>query len=136
MRKDLYQAHKLAAEKHDLEYYKQVLLDFEAQRAAEAEAKAAAKAAKEANKSSGKSKKKTKASTEAGEEENEDVEMADAEGDLDVDEGADEKKPKASKKRKAAADAEDPNVSFPQSPYLQILTSPNRHPKYPHPRRS
>jgi hypothetical protein len=117
MRKDLYQAHKLAAEKHDLEYYKQVLLDFEAQRAAEAEAKAAAKAAKEANKSSGKSKKKTKASAEAGEEENEDVEMADAEGDLDVDEGADEKKPKVSKKRKAVADVEDPNVSV-----LRLIT--------------
>jgi hypothetical protein len=115
MRKDLYQAHKLAAEKHDLDYYKQVLREFEEQRAAEAEAKAAAKAAKEANKSSGKSKKKAKASTEAGEEENEDVEMADAEGDLEVDEGADEKKPKASKKRKAVADAEDPNVSVQQS---------------------
>jgi hypothetical protein len=136
MRKDLYQAHKLAAEKHDLEYYKQVLLDFEAQRAAEAEAKAAAKAAKEANKSSGKSKKKAKVGADAGGEENEDVEMADAEGDLDVDEGADEKKPKASKKRKAVADAEDPNVSVLQSSYLQILTSLNRHPKYPRPRRS
>lgn len=136
MRKDLYQAHKLAAEKHDLDYYKQVLREFEEQRAAEAEAKAAAKAAKEANKSSGKSKKKTKASAEAGEEENEDVEMADAEGDLEVDEGTEEKKPKASKKRKAVADAEDPNVSGLQPPFLQVLTSPNRHPKYPRPRRS
>ncbi len=111
MRKDLYQAHKLAAEKHDLEYYRQVLLDFEAQRVAEAEAKAAAKAAKEASKSGGKSKKKTKAGPETGGEATEDVEMVDAEGDLEVDEGAGEKKPKASKKRKAVADAEDPNVS-------------------------
>jgi len=113
MRKDLYQAHKLAAEKHDLAYYQQVLLDFEAQRVAEAEAKAAAKAAKEASKSSGKSKKKAKAGAETGEEVTEDVEMADADGDLEVD-GVDEKKPKASKKRKAVADAEDPNVSFEQ----------------------
>jgi hypothetical protein len=136
MRKDLYQAHKLAAEKHDLDYYKQLLREFEEQRAAEAEAKAAAKAAKEANKSSGKSKKKTKASAEAGEEENEDVEMADAEGDLEVDEGADEKKPKASKKRKAIADAEDPNVNVRQSLYLQILTSINRRRKCLRRRRS
>jgi hypothetical protein len=112
MRKDLYQAHKLAAEKHDLAYYKQVLLDFQAQREAENEAKAAAKAAKEASKSSSKSKKKAKAETDAAEEQNEDVEMADAEGDLDVD-GAEEKKSKPSKKRKAAADAEDSTVSFP-----------------------
>jgi hypothetical protein len=112
MRKDLYQAHKLAAEKHDLDYYKQVLLDFEAQREAENEAKAAAKAAKEASKSSGKSKKKAKAETDAAGEENEDVEMADAEGELDVDDGAEEKKAKPSKKRKAVADAEDSTVSF------------------------
>lgn len=112
-RKELYHAHKLAAENHDLDYYKQVLLDFEAQREAENEAKAAAKAAKEASKSSGKSKKKAKADPDAAGDEHEDVEMADAEGELDVDEGAEEKKSKPSKKRKAVADAEDPNVSFP-----------------------
>ncbi len=118
MRKDLLQAHKLAAEKHDLAYFKQVLLDFQAAREADLEAKAEAKAAKDASKS--KSKKRSKAAADVEDDENEDVEMADAGADLDVDGGASEKKPKSSKKRKAVADPEESSVG---SPKLQFTFS-------------
>lgn len=117
MRKDLYQAHKLAAEKHDLEYFKQVLREFEAAKAAEneakaaaEEAKAAAKAAKEANKAASKTKKKAKNSVEVDNDDNEDAEMPDAEGELVVDGEGSEKKPKSSKKRKAVTDPEETSV--------------------------
>ncbi|KAI9640806.1 hypothetical protein NHQ30_010646 [Ciborinia camelliae] len=50
MRKDLYQAHQLAAEKNDLDYFKAVLTDFMEQKRADEEAKEAAKAAKKAKK--------------------------------------------------------------------------------------
>ncbi|KAI0447419.1 hypothetical protein F4803DRAFT_546308 [Xylaria telfairii] len=84
MRKDLQAAHLLAAEGHDLDYYKNVLREFEEQRLAKAEAK--------------KSKTKTpKKSTKAADEEEGDVEMDDVEE--EAGEPA-EKKPK-SKKRKA-----------------------------------
>ncbi|TRX93900.1 hypothetical protein FHL15_005282 [Xylaria flabelliformis] len=83
MRKDLQAAHLLAAEGHDLDYYKNVLREFEEQRLAKAEAK--------------KSKVKTpKKSTKAADEEG-DVDMDDVE---DAAEEPVEKKPKT-KKRKA-----------------------------------
>lgn len=99
MRKDLQQAHQLAAEKHDLEFYKQVLKDFQENQVAEMEAKAAAKLAKTASKS----KKKAKANTD---EENEDVDMVDVGGE-DGGEEETSSKPKSSKKRKAGTDADE-----------------------------
>lgn len=99
MRKDLQAAHVLASEGHDLDYYKNVLREFEEQRLAKAEAK--------------KSKAKTpKKSSKA----------ADEDGDVDMDDVEDEagepteKKPK-SKKRKA----EDENSVGPQTHGLLTL---------------
>lgn len=90
MRKDLQNAHLLAAEQNSLEYYKNVLREFEEQRLAKLEAKKA--------KSVKTPKKGAKAAEAAAVDEDEDIEMPDA------DEGDDaepvEKKPK-SKKRKA-----------------------------------
>ncbi|KAI1756688.1 hypothetical protein F4782DRAFT_277837 [Xylaria castorea] len=93
MRKDLQAAHLLAAEGHDLDYYKNVLREFEEQRLAKAEAK--------------KSKVKTpKKSTKAADEEG-DVDMDDVE---DEAEEPAEKKPK-SKKRKAEDENSTPQRS-------------------------
>lgn len=93
MRKDLQAAHVLASEGHDLDYYKNVLREFEEQRLAKAEAK--------------KSKAKTpKKSSKA----------ADEDGDVDMDDVEDEagepteKKPK-SKKRKAEDENSTPQRS-------------------------
>jgi hypothetical protein len=123
MRKDLYQAHKLAAEKHDLVFFKQLLREFEEAKVAEneakaaaEEAKAAAKAAKEA-KSANKTKKKAKSTAVAEDEEIEDVDMPDAEGELVVDEEGGEKKPKSSKRK--AVDAEEIGVGLPPLILLQ-----------------
>ncbi|KAH8815114.1 hypothetical protein F5884DRAFT_164774 [Xylogone sp. PMI_703] len=103
MRKDLLAAHKLAAEKHDLDYFKELLKNFEEQRLAELEAKEAAKAAKK----SSKAKRKSKAT--ADDEGDGDVDMPDIQAEPDS-EGAEEdgKKPKT-KKRKA-----DEEVNTPQ----------------------
>ncbi|KAI1416000.1 hypothetical protein F5Y13DRAFT_141011 [Hypoxylon sp. FL1857] len=99
MRKDLQNAHLLAAEQNSLEYYKNVLREFEEQRLAKLEAKKA---------KASKTPKKAKAVEEAVADEDEDVEMADAE------EGGEEepveKKPK-SKKRKAEDDSSTPQRS-------------------------
>lgn len=92
----LYAAHQLAAENHDLDYFKNLLREFEEARVEEAAAKEAAKAAKTPKKG-----KKSKEITD--EADDEDVEMADAE--------EAEKKPKATKKRKAGADDDDIAVS-------------------------
>jgi hypothetical protein len=96
-RKDLYAAHQLAAEKHDLDYFKQILKNFMEQRAAELQAKEAAKAAKKATKS----KKPSKAAVQ----EDGDVEMTDAPAEAESEEAeAGGDKPKKSKKRKAEED--------------------------------
>ncbi|EED16099.1 PWWP domain protein [Talaromyces stipitatus ATCC 10500] len=107
--KQLIAAYKVAAEGHDLQYFKNLLADHQRaiqQEAEEREAVAAEKAAlkaqkeaaKEAREAAKEEKKKKRKSVAA---ETEDVEMADA------DEG--EKKPKSTKKRKkdAGSDAED-----------------------------
>ncbi|KAI0972526.1 hypothetical protein F4678DRAFT_42285 [Xylaria arbuscula] len=93
MRKDLQAAHLLAAEGHDLDYYKNVLREFEEQRLAKAEAK--------------KSKVKTPKKSSKGADEDVDLDMEDAE-----DEVAEptEKKPK-SKKRKAEDESNTPQRS-------------------------
>jgi hypothetical protein len=108
VRKDLYAAHQLAAEKHDLDYFKQILKNFMEQRAAELEAKEAAKAAKKATKA----KKQSKVTVH----EDEDVEMGDATAELDSEEAeaAGAEKPKKSKKRKAEEDGTASLIS-PQS---------------------
>ncbi|KAI1863836.1 uncharacterized protein JN550_009334 [Neoarthrinium moseri] len=94
MRKDLAQAHVLAAEQNDIDHYKQVLRDFEEARVADQEAKAARARAKK--------EKHTKKSEPK--DEDEDVDMA------DVPEG-DESDTKKSKKRKAEDDAGVPQRS-------------------------
>ncbi|OTA64517.1 hypothetical protein K449DRAFT_432080 [Hypoxylon sp. EC38] len=99
MRKDLQNAHLLAAEQNSLDYYKNVLREFEEQRLAKLEAKKA---------KASKTPKKGKAAEAAAADEDEDVEMADAE---EGDEAEPvEKKPK-SKKRKAEDDVNTPQRS-------------------------
>ncbi|KAI9745229.1 MAG: hypothetical protein M1818_001507 [Claussenomyces sp. TS43310] len=113
-RKDLYQAHRLAAEKHDLDFYRQVLQDFQTQQLAEIEAKKAAQAAKAATKSKGKRKSAVSTAAAADNDaEVEDIEMTDAPADLEADEQIKEK-PKSSKKRKAVAEADENAAGTPQ----------------------
>lgn len=99
MRKDLHAAHVLAAEKHDLDYFKEILKSFMEARQAEAEAKEAAKAAKKASKA----KRQSKVIEDV------DVEMADAPAEPDSEtaelETTSSEKPKKSNKRKAEEDA-------------------------------
>lgn len=111
-------AYKVAAEGHDLQYFKNLLADHQRaiqqeieEREAAAAEKAAQKAQKEAAKKEEKDKKKKRKSVAA---ESEDVEMADA------DDG--DKKPKSAKKRKkdAESDAEGEKVSY--SGFLPTFT--------------
>jgi len=99
MSKSLQAAHILAAENHDLDYFKDVLREFEENRRAAAEAKEASKAKATA--------KKTKKAKDVVDEEEveEDVEMADV--DLEK-----EEKPKPSKKRKAVTEDDETAVSY------------------------
>lgn len=92
MRKDLQAAHKLASENHDLEYYKEVLQQYQEELLEQEQAKAAKAAAKAATPS----KKKAQASAD----EDADVDMADAD---DAEAPAKEKK---AKKRKAEENVE------------------------------
>ena len=80
MRKDLAAAHMLAAERHDLDYFKDILKNFMEARAADIEAKEAAKAAKKA------SKAKRKSKPAVGGEEDEDIEMGDAPAEVESEE--------------------------------------------------
>lgn len=98
MRKDLQLAHEIAAEGHELEYYKDLLQQFqeeliEKQKAAEAKAAAAATPKK--------SKKQAKSSADV-----EDVEMEDVD-----DEPSTAKAKKSEKKRKTTEDSETPQRS-------------------------
>jgi len=99
MSKSLQAAHTLAAENHNLDYFKDVLREFEENRRAAAEAKEASKAKAAA--------KKTKKAKDVVDEEEveEDVEMADV--DLEK-----EEKPKPSKKRKAVTEDDETAVSY------------------------
>lgn len=105
MRKDLQAAHQLAAERHDLQYFKDILQNFMDQRAAEVAAKEAAKAAKKATKDAAKSKPRKSLSKTVVAEEDEDVEMEDAVAEQDSD-GIEipVEKAKKTKKRKAEED--------------------------------
>ena len=102
-RKDLISAHQLAAEKHDLDYFKEVLKNFMEARAAELAAKEAAKEAAKAAKKASQTKKQSKSKATA--QKDGDVEMADAPA-VAESEGAEAAgdKPKKSKKRKAEED--------------------------------
>lgn len=98
MRKDLQLAHQIAAEGHDLDYYKDLLQQFqeeliEKQKAAEAKAAAAATPKK--------SKKQAKSSADA-----EDLEMEDVD-----EEPSTAKAKKSEKKRKNTEDSETPQRS-------------------------
>ena len=111
-RKDLAAAHLLAAEQHDLEFFKEILKNFMEQRAADLEAFEALKAAKKAEKAAkaekaSKPKRKSKAAHDEDEDAEGDIDMADAPADLeleDMEPGQGEKKNK--KKRKANDDGE------------------------------
>ena len=107
--KQLAQAYRLAAEKHDLQHWKTVLLEFKEAVEQELAAKAAAATAKAEAKAAAKGKRKSKAAVEAEEDENGDVVMGDA---PETDVQGSEKKPKSSKKRKATGDLEDIEVSI------------------------
>lgn len=97
LRKDLQEARMLASEKHDLDYYKGILRDFQEQQLAAIAEREAKKAAADKKKASGKTKKKSTLSEVAVDDgEDVDLEDADASGELDPEEPK-----KASKKRKA-----------------------------------
>ena len=117
MRKDLQQAHHLAAEQHSLEYYKQLLLDFHEAKIADQEAKLAKAQAKKEK--AEKSSKKSEA-----------VAIDDDDDDMDLDDiGEDDhaapKKAKPAKKRKVDEDV-GVGAPFPISPLNYILTG-SRH---------
>jgi len=91
--KSLIAAHKVAAENHDLQYFKDMLLAHSEAMAADAEAQAERDAAKEAAKAAKKEKKPKRKSEVA----DDDVEMEDVEDDSS----------KKSKKRKKAVESDD-----------------------------
>ncbi|KAL2065086.1 hypothetical protein VTL71DRAFT_4226 [Oculimacula yallundae] len=99
MRKDLAAAHTLAAEQHDLDYFKEILAAFMKAREEAIAAKEAAKAEKQAKKTAVKKEKKSSAKA-VEEDEDGDLEMADATADLESD-GADATEPAKTNKRKA-----------------------------------
>lgn len=118
MRKDLQQAHSLAAEQNELGHYKQVLLDFQDAKLADEEAKAAkAQAKKEKTEKKSSSSKKSEATTV---DDDDDIEMGDA-GDDDVP----VKKAKSSKKRKAE---EETAVSRSNPTFWKMRQLTNRRP--------
>ncbi|KAK8019675.1 PWWP domain-containing protein [Apiospora arundinis] len=115
MRKDLQQAHILAAEQNNVEYYKGILSDYQQAKLADEEAKAAKAAAKKE-----KTEKKSKKSEATAVDDDEDVEMADAGDDDDVP----VKKPKSSKKRKADEETATPQrTESVKKPKIKLTTS-------------
>jgi hypothetical protein len=106
MKKDLAAAHELAAERHDLEYFRDSLKRFEEEKLARAVEIAAESEAKAAKKAAGKAKSKKSVSNAVVNDDDEDVEMADATLDpesegADTEEAVVEKPKKKSTKRKA-----------------------------------
>ncbi|CZS91097.1 related to SRP40-suppressor of mutant AC40 of RNA polymerase I and III [Rhynchosporium agropyri] len=103
MRKDLAAARTLAAEQHDLDYFKDILAAFLEAREANIAAKEAAKAEKQAKKAA--DKKDKKSATKAVEDDGHgDLEMADATADLESDGANPTDEPAKTNKRKAADD--------------------------------
>lgn len=91
--KDLYAAYQIAAEQHDLQFFKEMLADHQAAMLEDSEAKAT---------KSKKGKRKSKDAVDDAE----DVDMEDAEDGMDVDDDEAETKAKGSKKRKKATDSD------------------------------
>jgi len=77
MRKDLAKAHEIAAQRHDLDYFKGILKDFMDAKEADRAAKEAAKAEKKAKKAAivKKEKKTSKAVVEGDEDEDAPLKM-------------------------------------------------------------
>ncbi|KAM0314976.1 hypothetical protein ACHAO8_004267 [Botrytis cinerea] len=123
MRKDLYAAHQLAAEKNDLDYFKTVLTDFMEQKRADEEAKEAAKAAKKAKKEK---KEKTPKKAAPKSDDNEDTEMMDVSAIPDDEEV---EAPKSTqKKRKNPSqvpedDTQQPDTA-PKKPRIKLNNTP------------
>ena len=124
MGKSLQSAHQIAAEGHDLEHYKKVLLDFQEESARieqefaakqeEADAKAAAKAEKGVEDVEVKDKKKKSRKSKAAVDD-EDVEMEEAEA------------PKSSKKRKKDADSDGESAKVSDARSSNALVLPANH---------
>jgi flagellar basal body rod protein FlgC len=131
MRKDLAAAHELAAERHDLNYFKDILKNFMEARETERAAKEAAKAEKKAKKAAAKKEKKTAKVVEEGEDD-EDVDMADAPGEADSEEpGMVEAEEVNKKKRKSTADdvsyslcIKQVNAEFAETPQRDPVKKP------------
>ena len=120
MRKDLYAAHQLAAEKHDLDYFKDILKNFMEAREADRAAKEAAKAEKKAKKAAAKKKDTySKAVVES-----EDVQMADALAEPESEEAGAVNTEKPTKKRKSPIDVSGAWKEF--FTYTDILQTPQR----------
>ncbi|KAE9381713.1 hypothetical protein N431DRAFT_425290 [Stipitochalara longipes BDJ] len=124
MRKDLAAAHQLAAEQHDLQYFKDILTSFMAAREAEREAKEAAKAEKKAKKAAVKKEKKTPKVVEDGEDE--DVDMADAPGEVDSEAlgMAEVEEPKSKKRKSTAEDTPQRDSVKKPRPNIKLTTTP------------
>ncbi|KAI9720383.1 MAG: hypothetical protein M1812_002889 [Candelaria pacifica] len=101
--KDLYAAYQVAAEQHDLQYFKDMLADHQAAMLEDPEAKAT---------KSKKGKRKSKDAVEDAE----DVDMEDADDGADVDDDEAEAKPKGSKKRKKATDSDGESTKPAKTP--------------------
>ena len=105
MRKDLYQAYLLASERHDLEYFKDIVIAHIEGKAIEEANKEAAKAAKEAAKEAKKNKKPRVSSAKVVEDD-EDVEMADAAPEPESEGGEDVVSAKPKNKKRKNPDGE------------------------------
>jgi len=109
MKKDLAAAHLLAAQNHDLDYYRDALRTFQDEKVAWAAEKAAEAEEKAIKKAATKAKPRSKSLSNTVVNDDEDIEMADVTMDAESD-GADTEeavveKPKKTKKRKAEDDA-------------------------------
>ncbi|KAG9245713.1 hypothetical protein BJ878DRAFT_337988 [Calycina marina] len=126
MRKDLQQAHLLAAEQHDLEYFKEILQNFMEQRAEIAAAKETAKAEKKkAAKEGTKAKPRKSLSKAAVDEDDNDVEMEDPPVEPDSDGAEVAEKPKKTKKRKPEDDGETPQrIDSVKKTKIKLTTTP------------
>ncbi|KAF7949868.1 uncharacterized protein EAE97_003377 [Botrytis byssoidea] len=123
MRKDLYAAHQLAAEKNDLDYFKTVLTEFMEQKRADEEAKEAAKAAKKAKKEK---KEKTPKKAAPKSDNNGDTEMMDVSAIPDDEEV---EVPKSTqKKRKNPSQVPDDDTqqpdTAPKKPRIKLNNTP------------
>lgn len=119
MRKDLAEARRLAAEKHDLEYFKDILKNFMEQRESDRLAKEAAQAEKKAKKAAKKDRKSTATVVES--DEDGDVEMADAIGEPDTEEAEPSKAKKNGNGKRENEDVE-PRPESVKKPRIKLNT--------------